>query len=78
MGDLEGLFIASEEDVNTLIGKQLYFGEVLGKHSEVYGSLDKDDVDKVPVDPDVVAVLKGHLGRTLSGFNPLEYEQDGA
>ena len=41
MGDIAGLFVASKQDVQDAIGKEIYFGEVLGKHSEVYGTLDK-------------------------------------
>ena len=31
MGSLEGLFIAEEKDVKDIIGKNVQFGEVLGK-----------------------------------------------
>jgi hypothetical protein len=36
MGALSGIFVAEEEAVEALIasGKEVYFGEVLGKHSE--------------------------------------------
>ena len=40
-GDVEGLFIATEEEVENLIGSEVYFGEILGKHSEVYGTVEK-------------------------------------
>ena len=36
MGDLEGLFVANHEDIDSIIGKRIYFGEVLGKHSEIW------------------------------------------
>ena len=35
MGELQGLFVAEELDVQDLIGKEVYFDEVLGKHSEI-------------------------------------------
>ena len=32
-GDLTGVFIADSESVAALLDKEIYFGEVLGKHS---------------------------------------------
>lgn len=46
-GDVEGLFFADEETVNKSIGSQVYFGEILGKHSEVYGTLEEDALDSI-------------------------------
>ena len=43
-GDVTGLFVCDKEKVESFIGKEVYFGEILGKHSEVYGSLDKKDL----------------------------------
>ena len=34
-GMIEGLFLATEEEVKHLLGKTIYLGEVCGKHSEV-------------------------------------------
>ena len=31
MGEVTGMIIAEEEDVASAIGKQIYFGEILGK-----------------------------------------------
>jgi hypothetical protein len=41
-GDVEGLFITTKKELKYAIGKQIYFGEILGKHSEVYGILKKN------------------------------------
>lgn len=73
MGGVEGLFIATQDEVDSAIGKQVYFGEILGKHSEVYGKLDAEDVTLVSEDQDKVQWLEGLLGETISGYNPLEY-----
>lgn len=74
MGDLEGLFFAKQSDVDKLIGKEIYFGEVLGKHSEVYGNIEKEDITKINVTSDVVAELKKNFKHdTISGYNPLDY-----
>lgn len=72
-GDLQGLFVATEEEVNRAIGSEVYFGEVLGKHSEVYGTLDEGDIVKLDISPEAVEEVSKHLGSRWSGFNPLEY-----
>ncbi|MCY8810581.1 hypothetical protein P8907_20900 [Bacillus atrophaeus] len=72
-GYLEGLFAATEEDVNSAIGEDIYFGEVLGKHSEVYGVLEEGDIEKLNISPEAVAEVSKFLGSKWSGFNPLEY-----
>jgi hypothetical protein len=73
-GDLEGLFAATQEDVDAAIGKYVYFGEVLGKHSEIYGNLGKEDLTKLNISEDVVSILVKEIGSTdISGYNPLNY-----
>lgn len=71
-GVLEGLFIAKQSDIDNLIGKEVYFGEVLGKYSDVYGTIEEKDIKLVSVDSERVEWLKDLLGETVSGFNPLE------
>ncbi len=72
-GSLDGLFIATQEEVDNAIGKYMYFGEVLGKHSEVEGNLEANEITLVSEDRDKVEWLLGILGNCVSGFNPLEY-----
>ncbi len=80
-GFLDGLFIAEQSVMNDSIGEEVYFGEVLGKHSEVYGTLDKTDIKLVSDDQDFISRLeqafgeeyKNYTGYTLSGYNPLNY-----
>lgn len=72
-GDLEGLFVATEKEVEDAIGSYIYFGEVLGKHSEVYGTLEEGDIRKLDISPEAVAEVSKHLGTDWSGFNPLDY-----
>lgn len=76
MGDLEGLFIAEEQDVKDIIGKSVYFGEVLGKHSEVEDEMTEDMFEAIDVPESVIAVLEEKLGTTISGYNPLEYYEE--
>lgn len=76
-GDLSGLFIEDIEVVNGLIGSSLYFGEVLGKHSEIYGTWDEGDVKLISDDQDKIQWLQGLMkSKSISGFNPVEYVQD--
>lgn len=72
-GSLDGLFIATQQEVNNAIGKEIYFGEVLGKHSDVQGTLESHEITLVSEDQDKVTWLEGLLGSCVSGFNPLEY-----
>ncbi len=79
-GDVEGLFIASEEEVRQSFGKRVVFGEILGKHSYVHGTLEKEEFAKIDVSSlsqevleDLVSILGG---TTLSGYNPLNYIEE--
>ena len=70
-GYLSGGFVAESEDVNNTLGKSIYFGEVLGKHSEVYGELEKCDLKILSEDQDFIAKFKEIVGSV--GYNPLAY-----
>ncbi len=81
MGDLEGIFTAEEEEVEKNIGKEVCFGEVLGKHSEIYGSLDEEDLTVLSDDQEFISKLEEVLGEgPVSGYNPIasirEEEED--
>lgn len=66
-GDVEGFFRATKAEIEDTIGKEVYFGEILGKHSEVYGVLEEGDLKLISDDPVVVNTYN------TSGYNPLEY-----
>lgn len=75
MGDLDGLFVSTQKKVDALAGKNVYFGEVLGKHSEI----DVDFEDHLPEfevkseDREFIKKLVEVVGsETISGFNPVE------
>jgi hypothetical protein len=70
MGHLEGLFVATEAAVKAAIGQRAYFGEVLGKHSEIYGELEEAEFTVLSEDPAVVAFAQEH---GPFGRNPLDY-----
>lgn len=72
MGDVEGLFVTDEATLEKSYGKRVYFGEILGKHSEVYGTLDREDITLVTDDQDFITRIVDLLGEDLSGYNPLD------
>lgn len=76
MGAVEGLFIAAPEDINDAIGKEVYFGEILGKHSDIYCTFDTKYLSVISEDQEKIKWLEGILGKSVSGYNPLDYLQE--
>lgn len=74
MGSLEGLFIGDADVIEWLIESKLevYFGEVLGKHSEVYFAMESDHFTLVTDDMTVISVMEKYDIQT--GFNPLDVQ----
>lgn len=72
-GDLTGLFIAKKNHVKLLLENKLevYFGEVLGKHSEIYGKIEEKEIVFVSDSKDVIDVIETH--QLENGFNPFDY-----
>lgn len=66
-GSVEGIFKATKEEVDAAIGKEVYFGEILGKHSEVYGIIEDGEIEIISDDPLIVK------NATESGYDPLDY-----
>lgn len=73
MGSVDGLFIADEATITAALGQPVHFGEILGKHSEIYGVLEMSDLRVVTSSPEVIAILRKEIGNTVSGYNPLSY-----
>lgn len=74
MGYVNGLFVATQAEVNLAIGRQVYFGEILGKHSEIYGTLEASDITLISDDQEKVEwLLSLFQYHTISGYNPLDY-----
>ena len=73
MGDLSGIFTATKSDMETLIAskKEVYFGEVLGKHSEVYGPISEKEIKLVSDDPAAVEMFESL--KMATGYNPFDY-----
>lgn len=74
MGSLESYFVASQKKIDSIVGKNIYFGEVLGKHSEVEGTLEKDEFTLISQDANIVAFFKEVIGST--GHNPIQYLEE--
>lgn len=72
-GDLYGLFIEDSERVRKLIESKevVHFGEVLGKHSEISGPIDKTEIEFVSNDPLVIKMVQ--YNNLCFGFNPFDY-----
>lgn len=72
-GSLQGLFIADTLDVKYLVDNKIgvYFGEVLGKHSEVYGWVAKKEIKKITTDEIAIKVVEKH--GLENGYDPFEY-----
>jgi hypothetical protein len=70
-GSLESYFVATEEDVQAALGRGVSFGEALGKHSDVTGTLEPEDLVLLPVSVSFVEEFRRQIGST--GLNPLEH-----
>ncbi len=76
MGNLEGLFVAEQSEVENLLGKEVYFGEVLDNYYEAYGIVEEEDITVVSEDQEKIKWLVGILGTDISGYNPLNYYEE--
>jgi len=72
-GNLEGVFIADTEDVKYLVENNIsvYFGEVLGKHSDVSGCVDESEISLITSDGNILDIVMEH--GLESGYNPFDY-----
>lgn len=77
MGSLEGLFVATKEEVAKLIGKTVDFGECLGKHSDVQINIEEHEIKLISEDEEKIIWLIGLMnGHTISCFNPFDYIEE--
>jgi len=72
-GGLDGIFVEDSEDIQALIDSHIkaYFGEVLGKHSEIYGSIEPTEIALVSTDETAIKIIE-ELGLE-NGYNPFDY-----
>lgn len=79
MGTLSGMFFASDYDIERyLIGRDVYFGEVLGKHSDIHIVITREQLKEIKIDEITVRTLYEAVdGKdTLCGYNPFDYLPD--
>ena len=77
VGSVNGLFVSTKEKIENLYGKEIYFGEILGKHSEVYGDISENDFTIISEDQDKIDWLEEIMeSKTISGYNPLDYYEE--
>lgn len=72
MGSVESTFIATQKEVDAIIGKYVNFGEILGKHSEIYGKVEDGEITLISSDVVAIKVLE-NIGLLPTGHNPLDY-----
>lgn len=70
MGSLGGLFVADDELVKKCIGIEVYFGEVLGKHSDVAAVLQDDQLSVLTDDQDFIDKAVEY-GLVPTGYDPI-------
>jgi len=71
MGWISSIFTAEEEDINKTVGKEIYFGEVLGKHSEIVLILKQSHIEEISSNQDFIKTFD--LLGCSTGMNPIHY-----
>lgn len=70
MGDLSGVFLTEKRKVEELIGTEVYFGEVLGKHSEIYFVIEEPMIEMISDNPELIAIFEKYP-QLESGYDPV-------
>ena len=76
---VESVFLATPQEVEDVIGKTVYFGEVCGKHSDVEVEMEEEDFNLLTNVTGVVEAMDDVCqgdGCTISGHNPLVYYRE--
>ena len=76
MGEVNGVFVADDAQIADAIGEEVYFGEILGKHSDIAGTLNQDDLEII-TDDQVFVQKCEEYGLDGTGYNPLDYIEGG-
>jgi len=71
MGRVEALFVEDQDVVKNAVGRNVYFGEILGKHSEVYFNLEADHFKLLTDDQEFCKRFEELKLET--GYNPFNY-----
>ncbi len=73
-GSIEGIFSASEHEINEFVGKTMDFDEVLGKHSFISCEFSLDMVEILSDDQEKIAWFDKVVGS--SGHRPFDYVRE--
>ena len=73
-GELTGLFVTTKDELENLYGQDAYFGEVLGKHSEISGTITEDDFTIKTDNQEFIKLFEELIGE--QGFNPFDYVEE--
>ena len=76
MGELNGAFFATDQELERVLGYEVYLDDVLGKHSEITVELERDQFTALEISEQSVAVITEKLGTTLSGINPISCAEE--
>lgn len=68
---IEGIFVANEDAMKFILNKEIQFGEIAGKHSDLNWILDEDEITLISSDKDLVNLFKDNNFAT--GINPFDY-----
>ncbi len=73
MGNLTGVFVTDTNEMEKLIDSksEIYFGEVLGKHSDVFCPITKQNITLVTTDDEFIDLFEKH--ELSNGYNPFDY-----
>lgn len=69
-GDISSTLLLTEREIESHVGQSVCFGEVLGKHSNVAGPFDREDLTLLTDDQDFIAKAKTY-GLVPRGLNPI-------
>lgn len=76
-GSVKGLFVTTQKELSEIYGTEIYFGEALGKHSDIHGEITSEDITIVSEDQEFIAKLAEIIGSdTISGYNPFHYSEE--
>jgi hypothetical protein len=70
MGSLSGIFVATDEEFEAALGKSVYLGEVLGKHSDITAEINEQTVTCLTAETQIVNFFEKYDLET--GINPLD------
>lgn len=73
-GTVESEFVATRKEIEEVLGSNVYFGEILGKHSLVLGTLEASEFKMLSDDVDFAQKFKNIIGTT--GYCPFDYLEE--